>query len=617
VRQELEESRKREQAATGGLRALERSIAENEARVATKDREVAALREALARREGEVGQQRAASDSEVARLQKDVARLETEAGALARVRQELEESRKKERAATGGLRDLERSIAERQERLAAKDRELGELREALARREKEAADQRAAVEQLRQRTANAGPIAGPPAAVPPVIEMIEPELVVTRDISVQGLRVHAPVNPVPMIGRVVSADGLKSLMINGREETLDKADLFKTQIRLTQPEERVRIVAIDRSGRKSTVEFLVLDRSAKQATPASPPAEQVGRLAVKKDAFGRYHALVIGNITYRLLPRLKTAVNDANEIARILREKYGFQVTLLLNATRYEMLSALNDLRQKLTEKDNLLIYYAGHGDLDQVNQRGYWLPVDAEPNSSANWVSNIAISDILNAMSVRQLLVVADSCYAGTLTRSSMGQLQGGISEEERIKFLEFMAQKRSRLVMTSGGIEPVIDSAGGPHSVFAQAFIELLATNAGVLPGQEMFRLLRQRVAAAAQRVDISQVPEYAPIKYAGHESGDFVFVRLLGKRSLVPDDFSRARIDRAKDLDAWAEKVRIFADRGLEVFVFANNRYQGHAPATCRDLAQRLGIALTAPGAPLGLFDPPPTAPGDPSP
>jgi hypothetical protein len=43
-------------------------------------------------------------------------------------------------------------------------------------------------------------------------------------------------------------------------------------------------------------------------------------------------------------------------------------------------------------------------------------------------------------------------------------------------------------------------------------------------------MFRLLQLRVAAIAQRVDIRQVPEYAPIKFAGHESGDFFFVRAV---------------------------------------------------------------------------------------
>jgi uncharacterized protein YecE (DUF72 family) len=74
---------------------------------------------------------------------------------------------------------------------------------------------------------------------------------------------------------------------------------------------------------------------------------------------------------------------------------------------------------------------------------------------------------------------------------------------------------------------------------------------------------------------------------------------------------------RIDRSKELDQWAQTLRAFAERGLEVFVFANNRYQGHAPATCRDLAQHLGIGLTVPGAASthGLFDPPPKASGEP--
>jgi hypothetical protein len=153
---------------------------------------------------------------------------------------------------------------------------------------------------------------------------------------------------------------------------------------------------------------------------------------------------------------------------------------------------------------------------------------VDAEPGSSANWISNVAVTDILNSMSVQQLMVVADSCYAGTLTRSSLGRLEAGMSEAERLKVIQLMAHKRSRMVMTSGGVEPVLDSAGGPHSAFAQSFIELLRTNVGVLPGQEMFGLLQVRVAVTAQKSDVQQVPEYAPIKFAGHEAGDFFFVR-----------------------------------------------------------------------------------------
>jgi hypothetical protein len=85
---------------------------------------------------------------------------------------------------------------------------------------------------------------------------------------------------------------------------------------------------------------------------------------------GNYHALVIGNNNYRLLPPLRTAVNDAQEVARVLKEQYRFNVTLLPNATRSDIMEALNLLREKLTSKDNLLIYYAGHGFLDEKNQR-------------------------------------------------------------------------------------------------------------------------------------------------------------------------------------------------------------------------------------------------------
>jgi len=269
--------------------------------------------------------------------------------------------------------------------------------------------------------------------------------------------------------------------------------------------------------------------TTKDGSSARPTGQAVG-LPRPKDigAFGNYHALVIGNDEYRQLPRLNTAVNDAREIDRTLKARYGFKVTLLLDANRYQILSALNGLRERLTDKDNLFIYYAGHGELDRKNQRGHWLPIDAEPNSSANWISNIAITDILNAMNVQQLLVVADSCYAGTLTRSSVGRLDAALSETERLKVIQLMARKRSRMVMTSGGLEPVLDSVGGSHSVFAQPFIELLQSNVGVLSGQEMFRQLQIRVAVTAQRVDAQQVPEYAPIKFAGHEAGDFFFVR-----------------------------------------------------------------------------------------
>ncbi len=65
----------------------------------------------------------------------------------------------------------------------------------------------------------------------------------------------------------------------------------------------------------------------------------------------------------------------------------------------------------------------------------------------------------------------------------------------------------------------------------------------------------------------------------------TADFTYIRLLGNRKQIPDDFSHPRIERKSDFEWWAERVHDFLSRGVEVFVFINNRYQGHAPASVR--------------------------------
>ena len=489
-------------------------VAQLRAEVGTLRRELDAKSRELARVQGELDGARRTLDGRRSEV-------DTERRTVEQLRRELEDTRRRETnagARASRVAELERSISEREATIAAKNREMDGLRVSVTRLETEARDQRERLEQLRQQTASTG--AGP------VIQILQPELRTMRD----GTSVRASVasdRPV-VVGRITSETELVTLTINDRAEKLLANNVFRTEIALARPEEPVRIVAIDRQGRRSTVDFVLARIQQRAAAPAGAiPPVGLPRSG-SSVSFGNYHALVIGNNDYKLLRPLKTAVADAREVARVLEQDYGFQVRLLVNATRYDMLAALNELREKLTEKDNLLIYYAGHGELDDRNQRGHWLPIDAEPNSTANWISNVAVTDVLNSMTVQQLLVVADSCYAGTLTRSSLGRLEGGLSDTERVRLLSVMAHQRSRMVLTSGGVEPVLDSAGGGHSAFAQAFLGVLQSNVGVLPGQELFSHLRLRVASVADRVQMRQVPEYAPIKFAGHESGDFVFVR-----------------------------------------------------------------------------------------
>jgi uncharacterized caspase-like protein len=226
-------------------------------------------------------------------------------------------------------------------------------------------------------------------------------------------------------------------------------------------------------------------------------------------------------------PRLYTPKNDAAAVAAMLGRRYGFKTTVLLNATRFDILQALNELRKTLTENDNLLIYYAGHGHFEKKIERGYWVPVDGHTDSDVNWISTFAITDILSAMSARHVLVVADSCYSGALTRSALARLEAGMTAEAREHWFKTMVEKRSRTVLSSGGLQPVLDSGGGEHSVFAKAFLDVLTNNTEILEGQRLGLEVAARVSYAASAALVEQDPQYAPIRYAGHEAGDFLLL------------------------------------------------------------------------------------------
>ena len=421
-------------------------------------------------------------------------------------------------AREAALAGREEQLSGREQALEAKQGEVSEL-------DQELAELRQVFEERRQQlvaltTQRDVALAGP------VISMLEPKLPPTRGKPVIQTRMGA--GERELVGRVEAPAGLLSLAVNERPQAYDEHNLFRSTVPLGVAGSEVSIVAIDRQGKRDDLSFVLRPREGSSSPADIEPAAGVAPVAKLPSLdLGRFHALVIGNDAYTGLPRLDTAVADAEAIGRVLGEKYGFEVTLLRNANRYQILSALNQYRANLTENDNFLIYYAGHGELDQANQRGHWLPVDAEPDSSANWISNVQITDILNAMSAKRILVVADSCYSGSLTRASLAQLDSGMSEEARLSWLRALAKNRSRTALTSGGLQPTLDSGGGGHSVFARALLEVLERNNDLIEGQRLHREVSARVTFAAEQVRFEQVPQYAPIKYAGHEAGEFFLV------------------------------------------------------------------------------------------
>ena len=478
------------------------------------------------------------AEEKTALLQQEVQRREQEierlSVSLADTRQQLKSHEQSLRNAREKLQNLkeemERNKADEarlkglEEAYLAQQREVERAQTQLATLQSEAAQTQSLVDQqarnvsLQKQQLASREVGGPS------IEVFDPTIAITRA-GEPTVRIRSGSRAQVISGKVLAPAGLAQVTLNGRPLTTDSAGLFHSAVSLASEDTRVDIQATDQRGQIAQFVFRLIPRQ--DVVTLDDGRTSIGRMAKSID-FGRYYALVIGNNEYRHFSTLQTAINDARQVADVLKTKYGFETRLITNADRYTILSALNEVKGKMTEKDNLLIYYAGHGERDPATLQGYWLPVDAEPANTANWIPNSAISDLLNTMNARNILVVADSCYSGAMTRSSVARLDTQLSDEHMKKWLKVMAKTKSRTVLTSGGVEPVLDNAGGEHSVFARAFLNELERGVDVIDAYRIYLNVSSEVKSMAASVGFDQTPTYAPIQHTGHSGGEFVFIK-----------------------------------------------------------------------------------------
>lgn len=255
-------------------------------------------------------------------------------------------------------------------------------------------------------------------------------------------------------------------------------------------------------------------------------------------AGARKIALVIANQNYSgsdAFPALKTPIADAESVAKVLKDRFGFATDIstggktlnlfLKDAGKAQIQQVLYDLRQRLTPEDQLIVYYAGHGENDK-DLGAYWVPADGQPKADFTWIAAEEITRELKRMNAGSILVISDSCYAGGLSRGAATE-QPAIEARER--YLAKASRLKSRQLMASGGEEPVEDGGGGGHSVFANALIKALETMPDkTFTASELFeQKVKPAVISAASAVTEGQTPGFNRIAKAGDEPGsEFVF-------------------------------------------------------------------------------------------
>ena len=265
--------------------------------------------------------------------------------------------------------------------------------------------------------------------------------------------------------------------------------------------------------------------------------EPVPPLPAANGGIGNFYALIIGINDYHApLPQLKTPVNDAQAVGKMLQQSYGFKVQYLLNAdaNRFNILDALAKYEGTLQPEDNLVIYFAGHGYLDPKTKRAYWMPFDANSTLSPNRIISDELMNEVSDAPARHVLVISDNCYSGNLANTrAVSDVEAGTPVA-----IARMLGRKSRNLMASGGEETVSDAGVDGHSVFAGVLLRALAENAN-----SMFTASSLFYASIKDSVvgNSAQTPEYAVIPNSTHNGGDFVFVRN-GKAPLLASGGSR---------------------------------------------------------------------------
>ncbi len=260
------------------------------------------------------------------------------------------------------------------------------------------------------------------------------------------------------------------------------------------------------------------------------------------------HLLGIAINDYKYCPKLQNAVKDVKDFVDLMKTQFSFHennITTLYDneATGSNIVRALDKLSSTLTKKDNLIIYFSGHGALHDRKGKGYWIPVDAEQDNYFDYLSNTVIKDYLSATDAYHIFLIADSCFSGALFTTGSKEIG---------KRLE---KNPSRWGLTSGQKEIVLDGKPGENSPFAKSLLYHLKNTSGPIGVQELCSNVLETTAANA-----IQTPLGEPLQVEGHRNGQFVF---------------RLKKDEIRD---WTEAKNIGTIASLEHFlkVYPDGKY-----------------------------------------
>jgi tetratricopeptide (TPR) repeat protein len=345
-------------------------------------------------------------------------------------------------------------------------------------------------------------------ATPPEIVIIEP-----KD-NKAAIGTNTTEGMITIKGRVVDESGVKTLRLNNTNLQAEEDGYFEAQVKIRPGNNTFIIAAVDGNANLTThsLEITAETRSISIPTAGTKPPE----INTKT----KYYAILIAEADYKdnSIKDLPTTVHDLRMMYHLLTENYTFDpknVDTLVNASRVDILETVMQRSNSLDENANLLIFYAGHGQMiKRANgeEEGFLVPADARKDKEYTYLSSEDLKTALKQSKAKHILLLADACFSGAFTRN--------IENNKAVPAAVQMVYKNtSRRIMASGNREEV-----PAESLFIEYFkLSLQENRNNYVSAEQLFDSFKSEYV---RKTSLS--PQYAPIFGVGDRGGHFVFVK-----------------------------------------------------------------------------------------
>jgi hypothetical protein len=346
---------------------------------------------------------------------------------------------------------------------------------------------------------------------PPTIVISEPDVEEKR-----GFKIVEAKN-ILVRGVATDSDGIYEITINDVEASVSENGTFTANVPLKYGKNDLIVKATDLKQASSTKTFVIKRNSPNIDTDITINNNKNEDLDI---GFGKFYALIIGVSTYedKSIQDLKgEPLRDSQSLADVLISNYSFakeDVTVLKNPKENQIIKEFYNLKNKVGKNDNLVIFYAGHGNYDKVSEKGYWMPSDANMEFEGNVILNTSIVSYIKSINSKHTLLIADACFSGSILTQSR-------EYKDATKAVQMKYALPSRKAITSGTLTTVPN-----ESVFMKYLLKRLKENTEqYLSAGQLFNMIEDPVI---NNTTGGNQPQYAPISRTGDEGGDFIFIK-----------------------------------------------------------------------------------------